>query len=160
MGRGLSKADTTPEGPIHIVHVSLRKLCKGSGGRTLTSVAWCASKVSSSLARALQTSGLGGVELGCTETKSGASAPRKGWEQRCLGCQRPLETYSSNQGNFTLEPAQNDELLPNSCLLKGPGNSAALLGAGAAWVPFNVCPFVLNVPTMNIAIVVKQETHT
>lgn len=30
-GRGLAKADTTPEGPVHVVHVSLRNLCKGRG---------------------------------------------------------------------------------------------------------------------------------
>lgn len=100
-----------------------------------------------------------GSQLGCAEPKSGASAPRKGWEQRCLGCQRPVETCSSNQGNFMLEPAQHDELLPNNWLLKGPGNSGAPLGAGAAWVTFSCCPFVLNIPSTNVTFVVKRETH-
>jgi len=52
--------------------------------------------------------------LGYTKPRSGAPAPRKGWEQRCLGCQRPVGTCSSNQGDFVLEPAQQDELLPNN----------------------------------------------
>lgn len=58
-----------------------------------------------------------------------------------------------------LEPAQHDELLPNNWLLKGPGNSAAPLGAGAACVTFSHCPFLLNLPSTNITIVVKWETH-
>lgn len=101
----------------------------------------------------------GGSQLGCAEPKSGASALRKGWEQRCLGCQRPVETCSGNQGNFLLEPAQRDELLPNNWLLKGPGNSAAPPGAGAAWVTFSHCPFVLNVPSVSFTIVVELESH-
>lgn len=101
----------------------------------------------------------GGSQLGCAEVKSGAFSQRKGWEQRCLGCQRPVETCSSNQGNFTPEPARHDELLPNNWLLKGPGNSAASLGTGAVWVTSRQCPFVLNIPSMNFTFVVKQETH-
>lgn len=92
------------------------------------------------------------AEIWCLRTKEGLGAAVP-WLPKAH------RNMSSNQGNFMLEPAQDDELLPNNWLLKGPDNSAAPLGAGAAWLTLSCCLFGLIIPNMNVTIVVKWETH-
>lgn len=83
------------------------------------------------------------AEIWCLRTKEGLGAAVP-WLPKAH------RNMSSNQGNFMLEPAQDDELLPNNWLLKGPDNSAAPLGAGAAWLTLSCCLFVLIIPNMNV----------
>lgn len=111
LGRGLAGADTAPEGPLHVVVVSLSK--DGKGREAVPSSVVCI-KGFIFFSQGL-TNRQRGNQLSYAGLKSGV--PGTGWEQQCLSCERPVETCISNQGKFMLEPAQHVELLSNSWVL-------------------------------------------